>query len=364
MFGTILISITTFMHVYVFWRAASIPFIKEHVPLKILIGTGVVLWIIFFAGRIIGHDGTGYPAAILEFFGMNWMAALFLIFTALLLTDIVTCFGFIIPRFSPRLRGWALSIGITLSIIALVQGMRPPVVKEYEVFLPNLPDAMDKTVLVALSDMHLGLQLGEHWLAARIAQVEKLRPDIVVLLGDIFEGHGAFEDPLIAAFKKLNAPYGVWAVLGNHEFHGRGKTDLFEKAGFNLLRNKWAEIRPGFVLAGVDDLTSRRRRNLKGDPVSQALKDRPFGASILLSHTPWESENAAKAGAGLMLCGHTHAGQIWPFNYLVQKQYPLLTGRYEVDGMTVIVSRGTGTWGPRMRLWRAGEILCITLRTR
>jgi predicted MPP superfamily phosphohydrolase len=64
-----------------------------------------------------------------------------------------------------------------------------------------------------------------------------------------------------------------------------------------------------------------------------------------------------------MLCGHTHGGQIWPFGYLARITYPLLAGRYEVDGMPVIVTRGTGTWGPRMRLWHPGEILRITLRT-
>ena len=62
-----------------------------------------------------------------------------------------------------------------------------------------------------------------------------------------------------------------------------------------------------------------------------------------------------------MLCGHTHGGQIWPFDYLVKRRYPLLEGKYEVDGMIVIVSRGTGTWGPCMRLWSPGEILRVTL---
>ena len=76
-----------------------------------------------------------------------------------------------------------------------------------------------------------------------------------------------------------------------------------------------------------------------------------------------ESNRASAAGVNLMLSGHTHAGQIWPFNFLVRLKYPMLAGRYEVDGMTLIVGRGTGTWGPPMRLWRPGEILRITLRT-
>ncbi|NQU16227.1 MAG: metallophosphoesterase, partial [Desulfobacteraceae bacterium] len=244
------------------------------------------------------------------------------------------------------------------------QGLRPPVVEKYEVRLAGFPAAMDGTVLVTLSDMHLGSQIGERWLTARIAQVKALRPDLVVLLGDIFEGHGPPEDQLIVTLKQLTAPLGIWAVPGNHEFHGGGDMSLFEEVSFKLLRNSWAEVRPGLVLAGVDDLTARRRNGQGGDPIAQALVSRPPGATILLSHTPWQAERAAKAGVGLMLSGHTHGGQIWPFDYLVRSRYPLLEGRYEVGGMTVIVCRGTGTWGPRMRLWRSSEILRLTLRAK
>ena len=209
MFGTILIAVSTFMHVYVFWRAASVPFIDRHLSRKILIVTGVMAWAIFFFGRIIGHGGTGAPAGVLEFLGMNWMGALFLIFTSLLFIDLATFFGILMPRISPVLRGSALLVGLLLSGFALIQGLRPPVVEIYEVSLPGLPKDMDGTVLVALSDMHLGSQLGERWLAARIAQVKAQRPDLVVLLGDIFEGHGPPEEHLIAIFKQLSPPRGA-----------------------------------------------------------------------------------------------------------------------------------------------------------
>ena len=364
MFGTILISVCTLMHLYIFWRAASVPFVDRHVPRKILIGTGVILWAVFLAGRVIGHGGTGDLAVTLEFLGMNWMGILFLTFIPLFSIDLVTLFGFLMPRLSPSLRGWALLVGGVFSAIALFQGLRPPVVEKYEVVLPGLPDTMDGIVLAALSDMHLGSQLGERWLAARIAQVNEQQPDIVVLLGDIFEGHGPPDKSLMETFRHLSAPLGIWAIPGNHEFHGRGNMALFEAVGFTLLRNGWAEVGPGLILAGVDDLTVRRRNGQGGDPMSQALAGRPPGAAILLSHTPWQAERAAKAGAGLMLSGHTHGGQIWPFDYLVRSRYPLLEGRYQVGGMAVIVCRGTGTWGPRMRFWRPGEILRVTLRTK
>jgi len=289
---------------------------------------------------------------------------MFLTAISLLAVDLVTGFGLLMPRLAPSLRGVALIAGGVLSIIALVQGLRPPVVQEYEVRLSGLPKEMDKTVLVAMSDMHLGSMLDSKWLEARVAQVKAEKPDLIVLLGDIFEGHSEPPQEQLQIFHRLSAPLGVWAVLGNHEYHGREATGtpLMKIDGARVLNNSWAELKPGLVLAGVDDLTRNHRSGTADYLVSKALSGRPAGATIFLSHTPWQAEKAASAGAGLMLSGHTHGGQIWPFGYLVQRIYPLLGGRYDIDGMTVIVCRGTGTWGTRMRLWHPGEILRVTLR--
>ena len=365
MFFTILVTAGTLLQAYVFWRAASVPVIKRCVPRRVLFGLGVVLWVSLFLSFELGHGGSGALARLFELFGMTWLAVLFLASVALLVTDVITGFGFLLPKLAPRLRGWVLLAAGALSVFALLQGMRPPIVRDYQVRFAGLPTNLDGTVLVALSDLHLGSLLGERWLAARVAQVKALRPDIVVLLGDLLEGHGQAEGDLLADFQRLSAPLGVWAVTGNHESHG-GRTSsarLLEATGFRVLHDRWAEVRPGLVIAGVDDRTSRRRAGVGGDPIRQALTGHPPGATILLSHTPWEAEKAAAAGVGLMLCGHTHGGQIWPFDYLTRAVYPLLGGRYEVDGMSVIVCRGTGTWGPRMRLWRPSEILRVRLRT-
>jgi predicted MPP superfamily phosphohydrolase len=362
-FGTILLSIVTLMHVYVFWRAYSVPFIKRRISPKILFGTGIVLWTVFFLGRFYGHGGTGTLAIAFELIGMNWMGVMFLATVCLLAVDLITGFGLLLPGLAPALRGFAVLAGGVLSLFAMAQGMRPPVVRNYDVSLACLPREMDGTVLVAMSDLHVGTVIGKGWMEDRVAQVEALHPDLVVLLGDIFEGHGEKPEKLLPVLRRLSAPLGVSAVLGNHEFHGR-HSDVSNPTsldGIQVLNNNWTEPRPGLVLAGVDDLTANHRSGKTDDPVLRALGDCPPGATVLLSHTPWEAEKAAKSGVGLMLSGHTHGGQIWPFGYLVQSIYPLLGGRYNVDGMTVIVCRGTGTWGPRMRLWRPGEILRITL---
>lgn len=345
----------TLAHIYVFWRISSVPVVAKRVPRVVLIAIAVFLWASFLLERTVPP---------LEIIGINWLAVLFFTLICLLAADLVTGFGFLLRRFAPRIRGWALLGSGALTAIALVQGIRPPVVHDYTVRLAGLPSREDSTVVVVISDLHLGTLLGERWLDTRIAQVEALHPDIVVALGDIVEGHGGTESALVPALRRLRAPLGVWAVTGNHEHYGsRGPlTGPLDAAGFTVLHDSWAEVRPGLVLAGVDDLTRSRRTGRDSVAVERALAGRPAGATVFLSHTPWRAEVAARAGAGLMLAAHTHGGQIWPFDYLSATRYPLQAGWYVVDGMPVIVSRGTGTWGPRMRLWRPGEILRVTLR--
>jgi hypothetical protein len=197
-----------------------------------------------------------------------------------------------------------------------------------------------------------------------VAQVQAQKPDIVVLLGDLFEGHGPPSEELLNKLHGLSAPLGVWAVLGNHESYGHidKRKSLIEVDGFKLLVDSWVEVSPGFVIAGVDDLTVRKRSGQTDDFIAKSLQGRPSGTTILLSHSPLEIDKAADAGVDLMLSGHTHGGQVWPFGYLIKQRYPFFEGLYQVGKMTLIVSRGTGTWGPRMRLWRPGEILRVTLR--
>jgi uncharacterized protein len=362
-FTVMLVGGGTVLHAYVLWRGASVPFLTRRFSRRALLGAGAALWIGLVVALELGHGATGAWGRMLEIFGMSWLAFLFIAALTLLLADLVTAFGLVLRRLAPSIRGWALLAAGALSAFAIVQGMRPPVVRDYEVRLAGLPPELYRTVVVALSDLHLGNVLGEGWLAARVAQVRSLRPDLVVLLGDVLEGHGRPSEGILRELHRISAPLGVWAVTGNHEFHGgRGSTSGgLEEAGFRVLHDCWVEVRPGLVLAGVDDLTSRRRAGRMGDPVGLALAGRPSGAAILLSHTPWQAERAAVCGAGLMLSGHTHGGQIWPFGLLESGVYPLYAGDYEVDGMPVIVSRGTGTWGPRMRLWRPSEIVRVTV---
>jgi len=125
------------------------------------------------------------------------------------------------------------------------------------------------------------------------------------------------------------------------------RAGLLEEAGFHVLHDQWAEVRPGLIISGrLTDLTSRRRGDLPyAGFVDRALAGRPAGATVFVSHSPWLGERVAKHGARLMLSGHTHNGQIWPFTYYVGRRYSLMAGRYDVKGMPVIVCRGYGNLG-------------------
>jgi len=240
-------------------------------------------------------------------------------------------------------------------------------VHKYDIYLPNLPDAMDQKVMVGMSDLHIGSMLGKKWLKARISQVQSMRPDMIVLLGDIFEGHNPPDEGLLSIFHQLHAPLGVWAVPGNHDT--MGSDDLLMSRlsdnGIRMLTNTWAEPVPGFYIAGVKDLRSHYRSGNRKSLIVDTLETKPLGgATVLLSHIPRDFGQAARRGVGLMLSGHTHGGQIWPFDYIVKRNYPVIEGRFDAGPMTVIITRGAGTWGPRMRLWSPGEILHITLNNK
>lgn len=366
MFLGVFLAVWTVMHVYVLWRAASVPAIARRISRKLLIVIGLLLWTSFplahFSESALGPR-LGW---ILQEVGTNWLGILFLLFVAMLISDLATGFGWLLQRQAPAIRRWGMVAGLALGLLALAQGLRPPRVCRYEVALAGLPRQADGMVIVEASDLHLGAMLGPKWLAARVDQINAERPDLIVLAGDIVEGHGEAGAQFLPALRQLRAPLGVWAVNGNHEGYGRTSSaeQLLEDAGIHVLRDQWAEARPGLALAGVDDLTSRGRRGQGGaDFIRLALAGRPAGiATVLISHTPWQADTAAGSGVGLMLSGHTHGGQIWPFTYIVGMTYPYVAGGYRVGGMQLIVCRGTGTWGPRMRLWSRSEIVRVRLR--
>ena len=363
MYGTYLTLASCLLLAYVLWRASSVPRLRK-VSRRAFPVIGLLSGLTLVLGRALGHGAAGPWGAALEFISMTLVGALFLVFTCLFPVDLLTGFGRLFPRRAALARGWALFAGCLLAMLALFQGLRPPLIVRYEMRLPGLPPALDGARLAAISDLHLGALIGPGWLRARVAQIQALNPDMILVLGDIFEGHGAAAAAFLPDLRRLSAPLGVWAVDGNHETHG-GPAATAASGGeppLSTLRDEVVRPAPGLFLAG------RRSRSRHGPgqalPAWDPVRKRAAGALILMAHVPLAAESAAKAGVGLMLSGHTHGGQIWPLSIATRMVNPLLAGRYEIAGMTVLVSRGAGTWGPRMRLWHPGEIMLVTLRSR
>ncbi len=362
-FLLIVLSVWTLMHAYVFFRIAGLPALSPPLARRGLILAACVLWLGYPVARILASRA-GALAFPLDAAASTWVGVLFLLVACLLAADLATGFGLLFRPQVPTVRAAALAAAGLLSVAALVQGLRAPEITERTVRVKDLPGERDGLVVVAISDLHLGPLLSERWLTTRIADVERLRPDLVAVVGDVLDHDETRAEALVPALRRLRAPLGVFAVTGNHEFYAGldGAVRTLEAAGFRVLRDTAVEAAPGLVVAGVDDLTARRQMGEKDGFVDRALAARPPGTTIYLCHSPSRVERAAELGATLMLSGHTHNGQIWPFNYLVRLAYPRMTGAFDVGGMTLIVSRGTGFWGPPMRLFRRGEIVKITLR--
>ncbi len=345
---------------YDMWRASSLPRLQR-VPRRAFLAAFLLLALLIVSGRWLQHGVFGSWPALLEFISWTLTGILFLVCACLLPVDLLTGFGRFFPRRAARIRGWAMLAGCLLAALALFQGLRPPRVVRYEVSLPGLPRGLDGTTLAAISDLHLGSQIGPGWLAARVEQIRSLKPDMVLMLGDVFEGYGESAAAYLPILGKLAAPLGVWAVDGNHELNFHRPAGAAIGVPLPTLRDQTVQPAPGLFLAG------RRSRHHPGWEETRTAwnpdaKHAP-GATILMTHVPVAAEAAARSGVGLMLAGHTHGGQLWPLSIATRMINPLVGGRYEIEGMTLLVTRGAGTWGPRMRLWRPGEIMLVTLRS-
>lgn len=365
MFSLILNLVGSILHVYCAWRVGSLPAVRRGIGTRGWWLGAAALWVAYVAGVRIGDEPDGPIAWVLSQFAFHWLTTLFLVSVCLLAVDLLTGFGIWMKRRLPALRVTAVAAGTVMAVIALVQGLRPPEVTRHDIVLTDLPAELHGTTLAAVSDMHLSANIDSDWLAARVARINALQPDFVVMLGDLTEGEAGQLSGVKEAMSGLHAPLGAWAVTGNHEGHGHAGTTLavFASAGVRWLRDSTVELRPGLRLAGLD---YRRKPSENRRPTAtllDSLAGTRDGASILLAHEPRHAEAADDAGFDLMLSGHTHGGQVWPFSCLVRTRYKYFVGRYRVGGMQLLVSRGAGTWGARMRLWKRGEIMHITLHS-
>ena len=272
------------------------------------------------------------------------------------------------PSFA-RDRTWALlGVVLPLSAWALYQGLQKPGVRQVEIRLGRWPRNLDGFKIVQISDIHFGPILSDRFARWLTGRVNGLEPNLIVVTGDLVDGRVDKIGYTVEPLADLHAPCGRWFVTGNHD-HYSNATDWVgcaQSLGMKVLRNTHTVIEQAggsFVLAGVDDHRSRQMPGEGGEDLEAALTGISEALPVvLLAHDPTTFHEASRQGVDLQLSGHTHGGQIWPFHYGVRLAMPWVAGLYRRKDSTLYVSRGTGFWGPPMRLGAPAEITEITLR--
>jgi hypothetical protein len=373
------------VHGYLYARlvvATALPSPWRGILGLLLLGAVLTLPLSFVVSRALDKDLARFfvvPAYV-------WLGFVFLTFALVLGLDLVRLAASLLGRglggipalnepvqalrLWRYLAGGAVAVTAGATLLAMVWGLTRLEVREVEVTLPGLPPALDGFTILQLSDLHLDLVHGGDWLEGVVDRAMELRPDLIAITGDLAEGSVAQFREDVEPLRRLSAPHGVYFVTGNHEyFHDLGGwLRLLDELGVRVLRNEQVAIARdgvGFDLAGVDDHEGGRLAEGHGPSLDRALAGRdPDRALVLLAHQPRVVEEAAARGVGLVLSGHTHGGQIWPFSYLVYLQQPYLKGLVRHQGTWLYVSAGTGFWGPPMRLGTTAEITVLTLRAR
>jgi uncharacterized protein len=305
-----------------------------------------------------------------------WMGAFFWLFLLSLASDALLGIAGGVARAAdasaPGEGAAALRAVLALSITgaALAAGLRsglaPPRLRHERFAIERWPRPLDGFRIVQISDIHIGPLLGRAFAAELVRRVNALEPDLIAVTGDLVDGSARRLADEVAPFAGLRARHGVFFVTGNHD-HYSGAESWVEKVrqlGMRVLRNERVEIgSPGasFDLAGVDDHHAHFAGDGRED-LARALAGRdPERAAVLLAHDPATFARARTAQIDLQLSGHTHGGQIWPFAWFVRLATPYVAGRYRDGRAQLYVSRGTGFWGPPLRLFSPAEITEIAL---
>jgi hypothetical protein len=241
---------------------------------------------------------------------------------------------------------------------------------EVAVALRGLPPALSGFRIALLSDVHVSGLVDREFLAGIVAQTNELRPDMVAITGDLVDAPVARLRMDVAPLEGLVSRCGTYFVTGNHEFYS-GVDEWVRHLptmGIRVLQNECVRIGDrsplgaSFDLAGIHDPTGRGRGDPWAPDIGRAVDGRdPERGLVLLAHQPRQIRDGRRAGAGLQLSGHTHGGQVWPFGLVTALVQPYIHGLH-LDGDTwIYVTRGTGFWGPPMRVFAPAEITTIVL---
>jgi predicted MPP superfamily phosphohydrolase len=376
-FLAVVLGVLAFMHYY-FWRRM----VKDSGFSRPVQRFGTAAVIAFFLllpiSHILAKQFSFQQLFPLLWFAYLWLGILMLFFFLFLFTDSLKVFYYASRRLfqkkqnipdPSRRRFLARTLASSASVLVLgvsafgvKKCLDPPTVNRLPVNISGLPPGFKGFSIVQISDIHIGAMSMRAELAEIVAIVNNLQPDLIAITGDLVDGNVAELAGELAPLAELKAQHGVFFVTGNHEYYSGVEKWLpeIEQLGITVLNNTRTEIRRGndaFILAGVTDHEAGRFGQEHAPSFEKALGGIAKKSTvILLAHQPRAVEEAAPYGVNLVLSGHMHGGQIWPFNYLAPLQQPYLKGFYMHNKTQLYVNQGTGYWGPPMRVGTYKEI--------
>jgi len=324
----------------------------------------------FVAGRFLERASVNWFSAALIWLGSFWLAIMVYLLMQLLVIDLfraVNHFVHFLPNFitenpvkAGKITGYFVVI---ISLIVVTVGHINtwyPATRKMNLNIDKDGGNLKNLHIVALSDIHLGTTIEKRHMAGIVKRVNTLNPDIILIPGDIIDDNSNVGEKL----KAFQSKYGVYAVTGNHEYIGgvqKAKKYLAEQ-GINLLNDTAKLFDESFYVVGREDLTINQFTNSKRKELSEIIdgidQSKPM---ILMDHQPAKLEQAENNGIDLQLSGHTHNGQLWPFNFITRMVYELSWGYKQKGNTHYYVSSGVGGWGPPIRTVNRPEIISIML---
>jgi len=310
----------------------------------------------------------------LKWLNAYWMGIFIYVFIFILLTDLVLLVTFLVKRWThrtppQRFRPWVMAVAMVLAAITCGYGFWNGMHISHTTYTVSLSPALQQNPIhmVLISDLHLGAVGSEARLTKAVDEINRLSPDLICIAGDLFDNDfDAISNPaqVTRNLQSLKAPLGVYACLGNHDSGDttRQMEQLLSDSGVQVLQDQYTIIDGRLVLAGRRDSSPigghhcGKRTELPPNPA-------PELPLIVMDHNPAHIDQYG-VETDIILCGHTHEGQLFPANIITQAIYAVDYGYYRKDAQSpqVIVTSGLGTWGMPMRVGTKGEIVSIRLQ--
>ncbi|OAS14978.1 metallophosphoesterase [Paenibacillus oryzisoli] len=331
-----------------------------------------VFWIVAFA-YVIGRFGTKVlPSTLtrlLNIIGSYWLAIIQFGILLLPVTDVVigVLYASSVPSASyvPILGGIVTAVVLILLVVGSYLA-RTPVIRKYEITIPKQAGDWESLRVAVASDIHLGAVVGNRHLRKLVKQMKAMEPDLILLPGDVIDDD---IKPFIRyqmgqIMRELQAPLGVYAVLGNHEYYG-GHIPAFveqmEQIGIRVLMDEVVHVQERLFIVGRKDKSAEHAVGGRQSLASLMERVDLTQPIIVMDHQPYQLDVAAAAGVDVNLSGHTHRGQIAPNHLFTRRIFELDWGYLRKGNLHALVSSGFGTWGPPIRLGSQSEIIELTI---